>query len=190
MILDKATIIHTDRLVLRPLRTDDATELFALFSNWNVIRLLSSPPWPYTPHDAEQYIHGTASGAVGEESLAITAAPHAKRLIGLVSVRDRQPSHLQAGQGPNIGYWIGEPYWGQGFMSETVRSFVQHIFKSTGRDAIYSGAFSENAASLRVQEKCGFVVAGTTTLSSNPRGGEFPHINTVLTREQFELISS
>ena len=49
-------------------------------------------------------------------------------------------------------------------------------------DAIYCGAFTENAASLRVQEKAGFVRDGDTTLFSRPRGGDFPHVNTVLTR--------
>ncbi len=71
-------------------------------------------------------------------------------------------------------------------MTEAVRAFVQHIFTSPAVDAIYSGAFTENTASLRVQEKAGFVRDGDTTLFSKPRDGDFPHVNTMLTRARFE----
>ena len=47
-------------------------------------------------------------------------------------------------------------------------------------------AFVENAASLRVQEKVGFVRDGETILHSRPRGGDFPHINTLVTRRRLE----
>ena len=100
-------------------------------------------------------------------------------------MRFREANALQRGAGPNIGYWIGEPFWGRGLMSEAVRAFVRHIFARCESDAIYSGAFTENAASLRVQEKVGFVHDGDMTLFSKPRGGEFPHVNTVLMRERF-----
>jgi RimJ/RimL family protein N-acetyltransferase len=173
--------LRTDRLLLRPMRPDDAAPLFALFNNWNVVRFLSSPPWPYTLDDARWFVRAIVTHApeLDEEALAITR-DHA--FFGVISVRLREASALQRDTGPNIGYWIGEPFWGHGLMTETVSAFVRHIFSTTGSDAIYSGAFTENAASLRVQEKVGFVRDGDTTLFSKPRGGEFPHVNTVLRR--------
>lgn len=184
-LLDDTSIIETKRLQLRPLRHTDAKPLFALFNNWDVIRFLSSPPWPYTLADAEWFVRSAVERAPGfdEEVRAITQRDH---LIGVISVRMRDANPLQSGPGPNIGYWIGEPFWGHGFMTETVHAFVQHIFKLSAADAIYSGAFAENMASLRVQEKAGFVRDGHTTLNSKPRGGDFPHVNTVLTRTTFE----
>jgi RimJ/RimL family protein N-acetyltransferase len=181
-MLDATSTIRTKRLLLCPLRPDDAAPLFALFNNWNVIRFLSSPPWPYTPTDSRLFVGGSA--ASDEDALAITRDG---MFVGMISVRLREAGTLQRGAGPNIGYWIGEPFWGQGLMSEAVDAFVRHIFTS-GTDAIYSGAFTENAASLRVQEKAGFVRDGDTTLFSNPRGGDFPHVNTVLTRARFEQL--
>ena len=71
-------------------------------------------------------------------------------------------------------------------MTEAVQAVVRYLFEQTQTDAIYCGAFTENAASLRVQEKAGFVRDGETTLFSRPRGGEFPHVNTVLTRTRFQ----
>lgn len=184
-LLDDTLTIRTQRLLLRPLRHPDAEPLFALFNNWSVIRYLSSPPWPYTLADAEWFVDAAITHApeLGEEVQAITLDG---ALIGLIGVREREASALQRGAGPNIGYWVGEPFWGRGFMTETVHAFVQHIFKLNDTDAIYSGAFAENVASLRVQEKAGFVRDGDTTLYSKPRGGDFPHVNTVLTRTTFE----
>lgn len=184
-LLDDTLTIRTQRLVLRPLRHPDAASLYALFSNWPVIRYLSSPPWPYALADAEWFVNAAITRApeLDEEVRAITFDD---ALIGVIGVREREANALQRGAGPNIGYWIGKPFWGRGFMTETVHAFVQHVFKLSDADAIYSGAFAENVASLRVQEKAGFVRDGETTLYSKPRGGDFPHVNTVLTRTTFE----
>ncbi len=54
-------VIRTERLLLRPLRADDAEPLFALFANWEVIRWLSLPPWPYTLEDALELHRARAS---------------------------------------------------------------------------------------------------------------------------------
>jgi RimJ/RimL family protein N-acetyltransferase len=185
MIHLDACEVRTKRLLLRPMRQDDAAPLFALFNNWNVVRFLSSPPWPYTRDDADWFIGQVVahSPELNEDALAITRDGD---FIGVIGVRLREANTLQRGAGPNIGYWIGEPFWGQGLMSEAVQAFVQHIFTAMDADAIYSGAFTENAASLRVQEKAGFVRDGDTTLFSKPRGGDFPHVNTVLTRTRFD----
>jgi RimJ/RimL family protein N-acetyltransferase len=62
---------------------------------------------------------------------------------------------------------------------------VEHLFSTQPHDAIYCSAFAANDASLRVQEKVGFVRDGETMLYARPRGGEFPHVNTRLTRAGF-----
>ena len=185
---DDDLTLRTQHLMLRRLRLDDAEPLFALFNNWNVIRLLSSPPWPYRPEDSRLFADAAAgrSRELDEDVLAIT---HGGAFAGIISARYRDANNLQRGAGPNVGYWIGEPLWGRGFMTEALHAVVRHLFEDTATDAIYCGAFTENAASLRVQAKVGFVRDGDTTLFSTPRGGELPHVNTVLTRERFEQLS-
>jgi RimJ/RimL family protein N-acetyltransferase len=187
-LLDEFAEIRTARLVLRPLRLDDTEALFRLFNNWNVIRLLSSPPWPYLLTDAQAFVRGSVEYAPGfdEELLAITRDG---ALIGAIGVRMRQANALQRGPGPNVGYWLGEKSWGQGFMSEAVAAFVRLLFHTLDCDTIYCGAFAENTASLRVQEKNGFVRDGTSTLFSNPRGADFLHVNTALTRDRFKALT-
>jgi RimJ/RimL family protein N-acetyltransferase len=63
------------------------------------------------------------------------------------------------------------------------------LFNNWTGDAVYCGATAQNIASLRVQEKLGFIRAGETMLHSKPRGGEFPHVNTVLTHARFHSLA-
>ena len=181
--------IQSERLILRAWRPSDAEALFALFNNWEVVRWLIGPPWPYAIDDARSYIDGAIqrSSEGTEESYAVTL--HAD-VVGTIDVRLRPASHLQRAAGPNFGYWIGQPYWGRGYMTEAVRALARAVFGRWPHDAIFSGALTDNVASLRVQEKAGFVRDSDTMLHARPRRGDFPHINTMLTRSRFESLSA
>ena len=183
------SIIGTRRLILRPLRESDAAAIFALFNDWNVVRWLSSPPWPYTSADADRYVRAAMAAADGnaETVFAITLQD---RLIGSIGLRRWPASKLQIEAGLNIGYWLGTPYWRHGYMTEALRALVNHVFALTPADAIFCGAFADNRASLRVQEKAGFVHAGETVLFSRPHGHERAHVNTVLTRASLEFLAA
>ena len=56
-----------------------------------------------------------------------------------------------------IGYWLGEPFWGRGIVTDAVRAVVPVAFGTFDIARIQAGIFSENPASARVLEKCGFV---------------------------------
>jgi RimJ/RimL family protein N-acetyltransferase len=178
--------IETERLLLRPLRTSDAKALFVLFADWEVIRWLSLPPWPYRLDDAREFIHGQLHQDLTKTTFALILAD---ALIGGIDVRMNPAGHSQSGPGPNLGYWLGRRHWGRGYMTEAATSFVAHVFRSGIGGTIYSGAFADNAASLRVQEKLGFVHDGETMLYARPRNEKFPHINTRLTQANFRAIA-
>ena len=184
-VLDLSTNrILTRRLALRPLRAGDDARLFELFANWNVTRFLSSPPWPYSREDAHAFVQLRIPP---EQTDSITLAiTREDALIGCIDAIRKPASNVQRAGGYNLGYWLGEPYWGAGFMSEAARAFVAHVFAMKPDDVLYSGAFSENAASLRIQEKLGFRRDGGNMFYSRPRDGEFPHVSTSLTRATFE----
>ena len=116
------------RLALRPVREGDDEALFPLFTDWDVIRWLSSPPWPYTREDMQSFIREQTAtdGEDAETRFAITLE---QTPIGILSVRMRPASHLQRGAGPNFGYWIAQRYWGRGYMTEALRSGVDHVFR-------------------------------------------------------------
>jgi RimJ/RimL family protein N-acetyltransferase len=174
--------IRTKRLLLRPLRRVDAQALFTLFADWEVIRWLSTPPWPYTLEDAKSFIG--AQMELARDDSRYFAVTLDGALIGGVDARGSRPGGAPA-KAPILGYWLGQPYWGRGFMSEAAEGFTRHLFASADHDTIYSGAFADNAASLRVQEKLGFERTGEVMHYSRPRGAKLLHINTELARSRF-----
>jgi RimJ/RimL family protein N-acetyltransferase len=174
--------LRTARLLLRPVRVDDAEPFFNLFANWEVIRWLSSPPWPYTLDDARAFVDAHVKHGSGRRAfLAITFDDI---LVGGIGVRAGNATEAPD-RSPILGFWLGQPYWGRGYMTEAARAFIDHLFASTPVDAIYTGAFADNAASLRVQEKLRFERIGEMMLYCRPRGEKRPHVNTKLTRSRF-----
>jgi predicted acetyltransferase len=69
--------------------------------------------------------------------------------IGICSIDLRE-------DGAELGYWLGAPYWGQGFATEAARAAIDYAFGDFGHEALLSGARVSNPASRRVLEKCGF----------------------------------
>jgi RimJ/RimL family protein N-acetyltransferase len=177
--------IRTARLLMRPLRPADAEALFTLFADWEVIRRLSTPPWPYTIEDARSFVG--AQMELAPDSRTYFAITLDDVLIGGIDARSNRPAGAPP-KAPVLGYWLGRPYWGGGYMSEAARAFVGHLFASTDHDTIYSGAFAGNAASLRVQEKLGFERTGEVMHYSRPRGERLLHVNTELARLRFRAL--
>jgi RimJ/RimL family protein N-acetyltransferase len=187
-VLEKPdTLIRTARLVLRPLREGDDARIFALFANWNVVRYLSSPPWPYTADDARTFVTSRLTGDADAIGGAITLEG---ALIGITDVIVKPASAVQRERGYSLGYWLGEPYWGNGFMSEAARALLTYVFARIPDDTIYSGAFRENAASLRIQDKLGFARDGEAMFFANPQGKEMPHVATSVTRARFAALAN
>src|SRR6476659_1666289 len=174
-MLDTQIDMRTRRLHLRPPRESDAEPLLALFANWEVMRWLSSPPWPYTPDDARFFIN--ARNAPSPEFIT-AAIVLDDALIGVIDTIIKPASAIQRERGYAIGYWIGQPYWGRGYMSEAARSFIAHVFRTIPDDTIYSGAFADNGPSLRIQEKIGFTRDDEAMSFSNPHGKDVLHVNT------------
>jgi RimJ/RimL family protein N-acetyltransferase len=175
--------VRTRRLVLRPVRLDDAEAIRAQIVDWEVMRWLSQPPWPYTLQDATDYIRSCSPDGLTTTAFAITRAG---ALVGVIDMRVNRAPLPQRGPGPNLGFWLGRAHWGNGYVTEAARGLVACAFAAGVADTIYSGAFADNAASLRVQEKLGFVRDGETLLYARPRGREFPHVNTRLVRSAFQ----
>jgi RimJ/RimL family protein N-acetyltransferase len=175
--------IHTERLLLRPLRASDAQPICSQIADWEVMRWLSQPPWPYTLKDAIDFIQSCPVNDLTTTAFGITRE---EALIGVIDMRLNRALLPQRGPGPNLGYWLGRAHWGNGYVTEAARGLLTCAFAAGVGDTIYSGDFADNTASLRVQEKLGFVRDGETMLYAKPRRAKFPHVNTRLTRSAFE----
>jgi len=181
-MLDTRIDTHTRRLHLRPPRESDAEPLYALFANWEVMRWLSSPPWPYAVGDAHSFIQARKA----PDPEFITAAIVLDgAFIGIIDAIIKPASAIQRERGYSVGYWIGQPYWGRGYMSEAARGLIAHVFATISDDTIFSGAFAGNAASLRIQEKLGFARDDEAMFFSNPHKKDVLQVNTSLARARF-----
>ena len=169
--------ITTDRLILRPLAAEDAQPIASLVGNWNVARWLAQVPFPYTLADAEAFIVD-ASLRPADRQGVVRAIARENRLIGLVSIETR-------GAGPVLGFWLGESYWGNGYMSEAAEALVGDYFSRTLAPEIRSGYLDGNLASARIHEKLGFVETARGTLPSRANGRDMPDIELLLTRAGF-----
>jgi RimJ/RimL family protein N-acetyltransferase len=107
-------------------------------------------PSPYTIEDAERFI-ALATGPSPNLFLAIEVRGEA---VGGIGIHPLEDVHRGTAE---IGYWLAEPFWGQGIVTDAVRALVPVAFERTGVGRIQAGFFSNNPASMRVLEKCGFV---------------------------------
>lgn len=166
--------LTTARLTLRPRRIDDAARIAELIGDFDVCRMLSTVPYPYTIDDAHAWLAAPLP-LIDGQALG-WALDNGSGLIGYISFRKEDGPH------PVIGYWLAKPYWRQGLMTEAVRAAVDHLFAVTNAEAIRSGLFDDNDASGAVQRKLGFAEIGRSTRFNLARGAEFGHIDTELSR--------
>jgi RimJ/RimL family protein N-acetyltransferase len=144
-------VLETARLVLRAPSLADARVFAELVNDRRIAEMLTRVPHPYTLADATEFL-SSANRGDGETVFLITARDAS--LLGCCGIA-RRP-----GQPPELGYWLGVPYWGKGYATEAARAVIDHAFADLGCEALVSGARVSNPASRRVLEKCGFQWTG------------------------------
>lgn len=136
---------------------DDATDLAAVISNPKVqANLRDGLPYPYTEQDAKDYISYILSADENDTfAFAIVADG---RVIGSIGAFRQSNIHSQTAE---IGYYIAEPYWGRGIMTNAVRQLCEYVFSHSNIIRLYAEPFAFNLGSCRVLEKAGFRYEGT-----------------------------
>lgn len=168
--------LKTDRLVMRAPGPEDVDRLTDLIGDYEVTKWLAQVPWPYRRDHALEWLAMANDADSGDLILAIDNGEGLIGGIGLASWREK----------PTIGYWLGKPYWAQGFMSEAVEAMLAFAFEDLDATEIFASVFDHNIASLRLQERFGFKVTGRNLDHSLARGNAVPGVTTVLTRDDFE----
>ncbi|MCM1179636.1 MAG: GNAT family N-acetyltransferase [Clostridium sp.] len=141
---------------IRKWKLADAANLAKLLNNKNILdNLRDGLPYPYTVKDAEEFITAMLSADDTKTfPFAITAGG---QVIGSIGVFRCENIHFRTAE---MGYYIGEPYWGKGFGTSAVEQVCSYIFRHTDIIRIFAEPFAENAASCRVLEKAGFQLEG------------------------------
>lgn len=157
-------VLTTDRLILRQPTLDDAPTMAALLNEKDIVRMTASLPHPFLSLSAEFWImRQYANWQRGiEHDYMIT---HDGNLMGVMGLFDNKVGDKE------IGYWIGKPYWGKGFITEAAKTLIAESFATLSMPYIDAGYYQDNTASGRVLEKLGFVSKNeTSTLFSIGRG--------------------
>jgi len=137
---------------VRSWQTSDVESLARYANNHNIWKNLRDAfPHPYTRHDAREFIRAIRLREP-ETTFAIAVQGEAVGSIGFVMHSDVERVSAE------IGYWLGEPYWGRGILTEALKGVTSYAMKAHGLTRIYALPFAWNTASCRVLEKAGYVL--------------------------------
>jgi RimJ/RimL family protein N-acetyltransferase len=174
-------IIETARLVMRAPSKRDLDGIVELANNAKVAEMTATIPHPYTMQDAKAWLEKVSSGR--GHSMVLYAKGETRVLVGVAGFGHRGEEH-----NPEIGYWIGEPHWRQGFATEASRALIDHAFSETDIDALSASCRINNESSRRVIEKCGFQWVGTGLNQVKALGASVPVDRFVLSRKTWEAL--
>lgn len=141
---------------IREWRIEDAARLAEMLNNRNILNnLRDGLPYPYTETDAEEYINSMLTADKYKTfAFAITVDD---KVVGSIGVFRCDNIHSRTAE---MGYYIGESYWGCGLGTSAVTQVCTYIFENTNIIRIFAEPFSYNTASCRVLEKAGFQFEG------------------------------
>ena len=172
----------TERLILRPWKDADAESLFEYAKDQRVGPIAG---WP--AHTSVENSLDIIIGVVSAEETYAVCLKEDNRAIGSIGLFPPALSHTAARENEvEVGYWIGVPFWGKGYIPEAVREMQRHAFEDLSCRAMWCAYYDGNEKSKRCMEKCGFVYHHTEenkpcALMGDIRTEHF----TYLTREQW-----
>ena len=139
-----------DEILIRPYKISDKKELSKLANNKKIAANLRDRfPYPYTKSDADSWIK-INSNQTNPTNMAVIYKNNFVGAIGIILGEDIHRRNAE------IGYWLGEEFWGNRVMSKSVPVFVDYAFENFNLLRIYAGVFHTNKASAKVLENAGF----------------------------------
>jgi RimJ/RimL family protein N-acetyltransferase len=146
--------LKLSRSTLRPWRAGDEASLLRYANDRRVSGNLKDRfPFPYTAADAEAWIaHASKQAPVSNFAIVVDGGA-----VGGIGVELGQDVFRKSAE---IGYWLGEPFWGRGIASEALRAVTEYAFETLDIIRLEAGVFGWNPASARVLEKAGYTLEG------------------------------
>ena len=178
-------MLETERLILRKWTDADAESLFHYAKDPAV-----GPAAGWQPHQSVEesrnvirnLLNGAECYAICEKGSDEAIGSIELRLNGHTDMTDRDDEC-------ELGYWLGKPFWGRGYMPEAAKEILRHGFEDLGMNVIWCGYYDGNQKSKRVQEKLGFTYHHTCQKVPVPQLHEVRvgHTNQ-MTKEQWEKV--
>jgi [ribosomal protein S5]-alanine N-acetyltransferase len=139
---------------IRSWRPSDLESLVKYANNRNIwINLRDRFPHPYTTRDGSAFLKRMRDQQP-ETMLAIAVNGEAAGGIGFQLQGDVERVSAE------IGYWLGEPFWGRGIATEALVALTEHAIATYGLTRVYAVPFAWNVSSCRVLEKAGYALEG------------------------------
>lgn len=146
-------VLNTERLTLRRWKEEDADSLYEYAKDPEVGPIAGWPPH----NNIEESLDVIKNVLNGAECYAI-CEKGSDKAIGAVELKlNGHTDMTERDDECELGYWLGKPFWGRGYMPEAVRELIRHGFEDLGMTTIWCGYYDGNQKSKRVQEKVGFV---------------------------------
>lgn len=141
-------------ITLREYKKSDIERLVLLANNYNVSRyLVDTFPFPYTQQDADWWIK-IGSKANGTVAKVIESRGEFVGSVG-ITPQTGWKNHIA-----EIGYWIGEAYWGKGITTEALKIMTDYAIAKLKFKKLFAPVLEPNIASMKVLEKCGYKLEG------------------------------
>lgn len=172
-------ILETERLLLRQPERRDIPALVPLANDYDVAKNLSTLPHPYTVAHGEEFMARVEQQrTTGTDfNFAITRRTDEAYLGGC-------GVHVKQGKF-EFGYWLGKPFWKQGYATEAARRLVEFAFDAFETESVWAGWYFDNPASGHVLEKLGCKPDGVAKRACMARGIEVDCNLVILGREDF-----
>ena len=139
---------------LRPWNISDLDSLVKYANNWNIAKNLTDKfPFPYSENSGRAFIEF----ATKDDPIHIFAIDINGQAVGGIGIHPQDDIHRKNAE---LGYWLAEPFWGKGVISNAVKQSVYFAFDTFHIARVFSRPFGTNLASQKVLEKNGFVLEG------------------------------
>lgn len=137
-------------VILRDIVISDISAIASKLNNPNVSRFLTSRiPFPYSTVDAAWWV--TVACKEGKSRVIEVS----DELVGVVGIT---PGEYENERSAEIGYWLGEAHWGNGYATAALQQMTDAVFEETEIVRLFAPVFSGNQASMRVLEKAGYAL--------------------------------
>ncbi len=150
---DWMTTMRTRRLILRHWRESDAESLYKYAKDPDIGPIAGWQPHKSTEESLsiiQNVLNKPECYAICEKENDIAIGAIELRLNGHTDMTDKDDEC-------ELGFWLGKPFWGRGYMPEAATAILRHAFADLGMNTVWCGYYDGNSKSKRVQEKIGFV---------------------------------
>ncbi len=174
--------IITKRLILRPPKMNDAQNLVNGLGDYEIAKFLLVPH-PYNLVMAKDWLkQKIANKNIINESYFMIELKN-NEFVGGIGFSEKSGK-------PTLSYWLMKQYWNNAYGFEAAQSIIEYFFANSKINKIFSGALHFNIASLKIQQKLGFVKLGTTSLFCPAQNKYVENIDTMLTRAIYEKVKN